>query len=113
VALVVLDIAVSVVALLIAFALGLVALAFVTQLTTVSGTCGADPSLSCNPTQLGIAAYGLLAVTVLAFFLGFGFAIVRIIQKRYTFAWTVGALVVMLIAFYAASFIAGGAVTAL
>lgn len=108
VALVALDIAVSALALFFAFGLGLTALAFVTQITAVSRSCGADGS--CNTTLLGVAGYGLLAVTILAFFLGLGFTIVRIIQKRLTFPWAVGALVVMLLGFYAATFLAGSAV---
>ena len=111
VALVVVDIAVSAVALFFAFGLGLTALAFVTQLTGVSARCGTDASFACNTTLLGIATYGLLAVTILGFFLGLGFTIVRIIQKRLTFPWAVGALVVLLVAFYAATFLAGAAVT--
>lgn len=112
VALVAVDIAVSVIALFFAFGLGLLSLAFVTQLTGVSSSCGTDAALTCNTTLLGVATFGLLAVTILGFFLGLGLTIVRIIQKRLTFPWAVGALVVMLIGFYAATFLAGAAVTA-
>lgn len=112
-ALVVLDIVVSIVALLFAFALGLLSVALVTQLIAVAGSCSADTTLTCDPALLTVAGYGLLAVTILGFFLGLGFTIVRLIQRRYTFPFAVGAFVVLVVAFYVASFIAGSAVAPL
>lgn len=107
-ALVIADIVVSVLVLAFALTFGLYSFAFVGQLATLSTSCGDD----CNGLLLGIATYGLLAVTVLGFFLAVGFVVVRLVQKRFTWPWPVGALVVMIVAFYIAAWLAGAAVPA-
>ena len=109
-ALVALDIVASVAVLSFALVFGIVVLTFVGQLVTLASTCGTD--LQCTQPLLNIATYGLLAVTVVVFCLGLGLGIVRVIQRRYTFPWTFGALLVMLLAFYLFSFLAGQAVPA-
>ena len=109
-ALVVVDLVASVIVLAFALVFGLVMLGFVSQLVTFAATCGADAALECNATLLGIATYGLLGVTVIVFCLGLGLGIVRTIQRRYTFPWTFGALVIMLLAFYLSSYLTGQAV---
>lgn len=106
--LVAVDLVVSVALLLFALVFGLYSLAFVAQLSAATGTCGAD----CNTTLLTAVAYGLLAVTILTFFLGLGFSIVRVIRKRTTWPWAVGTLVVLIVAFYIAAFLVGQAVPA-
>lgn len=110
----VVDIVASVAILAFAFVLGLVTLSFVTQLSGLGAVCGAGPytGLECNSTVLGIATYGLLAVTVLAFVIGLGMAIVRIIQKRFTFFWPLGALILMIAAFYFFTWLASQTVPA-
>jgi hypothetical protein len=100
---VVVDIVVSVILLAFGLTFGAYSLAFVAQLSELSTGCGAG----CNTTLLSVAAYGLLAVTVLGFFLGLGFAIVRAIRRRYTWPSPLIALVVMIAGFYVAAWIAG------
>lgn|GEM_PF-4166587 len=109
VALVAADIVVSFAILIFALLFGLVALGFAAQFGNFGSICGAGPysGLECNATALGVATYGLLTVTVVAFFLGIGMTIVRIIQKRFTFFWPLGALIVMVAAFFLASWVAG------
>ena len=85
-------------------------LQFVNQLYGFSASCAADASLGCNTALLNVATYGLLGVTVIVFVLGLGMAIVKVIQRRYTIFWTFGALVIMILAFYAASYLTGQAV---
>jgi hypothetical protein len=101
---------------IIAFALvfGLVTVSFVSQLSGLAAACGAGPysGLECNSTVLGIATFGLLAVTVLAFVIGLGMAIVRIIQKRFTFFWPLGALILMIVSFYFFTWLASQTVPA-
>lgn len=105
-ALVVVDIVVSVALFIFSLVFGLYSVAFVVQLNEVAGSCGAG----CNTGLLTAVAYGLLAVTVLGFFLGFGFAVVRVIRKRYTWPWAIATLVVLIVAFYLAAFLGGQAV---
>lgn len=107
-----LDIVVSIAVLSFALVFGLVMLQFVGQLYEFAATCSTDPAIECNQTLLGIATYGLLAVVVIVFFLGLGFGIVRAIQRRYTWPWTVGALVIMVLSFYLSSYLTGQAVPA-
>ena len=109
-AVVALDLIASVAILAFALVFGLVMLQFVNQLYGFSASCAADASLGCNTALLGVATYGLLGVTVIVFVLGLGMAIVKVIQRRYTIFWTFGALVIMILAFYAASYLTGQAV---
>ena len=111
-ALVVLDIVASVIVLSFALVFGLVMLGFVTQLVDIASTCGTDAGLQCNATLLAIATYGLLGVTVIVFCLGLGFGIVRTIQRRYTVPWTLGALLIMILAYYVSLIITNQAVIA-
>ncbi|MBX3098060.1 MAG: hypothetical protein KF761_00640 [Salinibacterium sp.] len=113
-ALVIVDIVASVIILALALLLGLVVLGFVAQFAGFTSGCGPGPypGLQCNTTVLSIATYGLLTVTVVAFFVGLGMAIVRIIQKRATFVWPLGAVIVMIAAFYLAAWVAGQTVAA-
>ncbi len=104
--LVIVDLVASVALFLFALVFGLYAVAFVVQLNDIAGTCGSG----CNTGLLTAVAYGLLTVTVLGFFLGFGFAVVRVIRKRYTWPWAVGTLVVLIVGFYLAAFLGSQAV---
>jgi hypothetical protein len=76
---------------------------------TITSTCDAGPhaGLTCNSTALSIAAYGLIVIAILAFAVGLGMVIVSLIRRRFTFWWPLGALVVMIIAFYLATWVAG------
>ena len=102
------DIVASVAILAFALVFGFVSLYFVTQFAGFGAECGTGPyeGLQCNGTVLGIATFGLLIITVLAFVLGLGMTIVRLIQKRFTFVWPLGALAVMIAAFYFFSWLA-------
>ena len=98
----VVDLIVSAAALVFALVFGLASIYYGSQFSGFALECGAGPytGVQCNGTVLGIATYGLLIVTVLAFCIALGMTIVRIIQKRFTFFWPVGALVLMIAAFY-------------
>lgn len=63
--------------------------------------------LTCNSTVLGIVVYGLIGVSVLALFLGFGMFIVSIIRKRIAFVWPLGAIVLTIALFYLGTWAAG------
>lgn len=106
--LVVVDIVASVAILAFALVFGLVTVYYVTQFAGFGSECGTGPypGLQCNGAVLGIATFGLLIIAVLAFVLGLGMTIVRIIQKRFTFVWPLGALAVMIAAFYFFSWLA-------
>jgi hypothetical protein len=107
--LVAVDIAVSVVLLLVAIGMTLVNVGYVTIFPTFIQDCtiGQYPGLQCNSTALSIATYGLLTVTILAMFASIGLVIVRLIQRRYTFVWALGGLIVLILAFYIAAWVAG------
>lgn len=113
-AIVILDVAATVVTLVVALVFGLVILGFAAQFAGFTAACGPGPypGLQCNSTVLGFATYGLLTVTVMAFFVGIGMAIVRMIQKRLAFVWPLGAFIVMIAAFYLAAWAAGQTVPA-
>lgn len=100
--LVVADLIVSFAVLVFALVFGLVAIYYDGQFHGFAIECGTGQytGLQCNAAVLGLATYGLLIVTVLAFCVGVGMTIVRIIQKRFTFFWPVGALIVMILAFF-------------
>lgn len=96
------DLVVAFAVLVFALVFGLAAVFYDSQFSGFATECGTGPypGVQCNGTVLAIATYGLLIVTVLAFCIGLGMTIVRIIQKRLVFVWPVGALAVMIIAFY-------------
>ena len=113
-AIVIADIAATVAILVVALVFGLVILGFAAQFGGFTAACGpgAYPGLQCNSTVLGVATYGILTVTVVAYFVGIGMAIVRIIQKRLAFVWPLGAFIIMIAAFYLAAWAAGQTVPA-
>ena len=108
-ALVIVDIAVSVVLLLVALGLAIVSATYATAFGGFTAECGTGPypGLECNGTALGIATFGLLGVAIVGLFAGAGMVIVRIIQKRYTFVWAIATVVVLYVAFFAATWLAG------
>ncbi|CAN5188509.1 hypothetical protein BH09ACT5_BH09ACT5_01940 [soil metagenome] len=107
--LVTVDILASVALLLFALGLTLVSVGYSSLFRDFTANCGDGPypGLQCNDTALSVASFGLLAVAVLAMFIAVGMVIVRLIQKRYTFAWPLGAVIVMIVVFFAASWLAG------
>ncbi|MCU1579646.1 MAG: hypothetical protein JWP19_1850 [Rhodoglobus sp.] len=109
VVLVVLDIVAGVVLLVISLSLGLGVLLSAVQYGALNTGCGAGPyqGLTCNSTVLSIVVYGLMAVAVLAFFLGLGFFVVNMVRKRYGFYWPLAAIIVTVGLFYLGSWVAG------
>ena len=101
-ALVIADIVASIV--LTIFALG-IALAIAGNATLYLGvlqecTPSQVDGLTCNGTALSIICVGLIIVAVLGFLLALGFVIVKLIQRRWSFWWPLGAIVIMLGLFY-------------
>lgn len=107
--LVVADIAASVILLVVAIGMTLVSLGYVAIFPTFIADCtvGDYPGLQCNSTALSLATYGLLTVTILVMFASIGMVVVRLIQRRYTSAWALGGLIILIAAFYLAAWIAG------
>jgi hypothetical protein len=63
--------------------------------------------MTCNSSVLGIAIFVMIAVAILAFFLGLGFFVVAMIHKRFGFFWPLGAIIVTLVVFYIGTWIVG------
>ena len=102
-----LDVAVSAVVFVFALVFGLTLLTFVNQLTEAAATCVDDAALQCDPVLLTNTSYLLLGITVLGFFLGLGFGIVRALRRRYMFPWAFGTIAVLILGFYLAAWLAG------
>ena len=107
--LVVVDIVASVALLLFAIGMTMVSLSYTRIFPGFTENCGDRqyPGLECNATALAIATYGLLVVTILAMFGAVGMVVIRLIQKRYTFLWPLGAVIVLIAAFWVAAWLAG------
>ncbi|MBC7590191.1 MAG: hypothetical protein H7226_03980 [Salinibacterium sp.] len=108
VALVTVDIVISAILLTFGAVLALTVLGYSTLFGNITADCGAGPfdGIQCNTTALSIAVYGMIAVTIIGFFLGVGMFIVSLIRKRPTFWWPLGAVILIIIAFYVASWVA-------
>ncbi|MDO7881608.1 hypothetical protein [Antiquaquibacter soli] len=109
VALVVIDIVASILLLFFAASLALVVITTATAYQGLTAECGSGPfeGITCNGTVLGIVTIGMIVIAVLATFLAVGFVIVNLIRRRYTFYWPVGAIVIMIVATWIGSWIAG------
>ena len=109
VALVAVDIIASILILGFGAVLALTVLGYAMLFGGFTAECGTGPyeGLTCNATALAIASYGLMAVAIIGYFIGFGMVIVSLIRRRYTFWWPLGAVLVIVAAFYLASWIAG------
>jgi hypothetical protein len=110
----VLDVIASVVLLVISggISFGVVVSAF--AYGGLNAECGAGPytGLTCNATVLAIVVYGLMAIAIIAGFLGLGMVIVSLIRRRYTFWWPLAAIVVTVGFFYLGTWVAGMTVPA-
>lgn len=108
-ALVVIDIIASILLLFFAASLALVVITTATAYQGLTAECGSGPfeGITCNGTVLGIVTIGMIVIAVLATFLAVGFVIVNLIRRRYTFYWPVGAIVIMIVATWIGSWIAG------
>ena len=109
VALVVLDVTVGVILIIISLVIGIGVLLSAVQYGGIQAQCGTGPydGVTCNATVLSIVVYGLMAVAVIAFFLGVGFFIVSMIRRRYGFYWPLAAIIVTVGLFYVGSWVAG------
>jgi hypothetical protein len=107
----IIDLVVGIALTVIAALIGLVMLAYVTQLGQLSAVCtGLTPEgTRCDPGFLG--AMGVLgtAIVVLGWFLPAGFLVVRAIQRRLVFFLPVVALVVMYAGYLLVSALLGAA----
>ena len=108
IALVTVDIVISAIPLAFGAVLALTVLGYSSQFGTITADCGAGPfdGIQCNTTALSIPVYRMIAVTIIGSFLGIGTFIVSLIRKRLTFWWPLGAVILILIAFYVASWVA-------
>jgi hypothetical protein len=61
-----------------------------------------------NGGALVAVTYGMIGIAVLASFLAFGFVVVGLIRRRYTFLWPLAAIVVMIATTWIATAILGG-----
>jgi hypothetical protein len=107
--LVVLDVIASIVLVAFGLVFGLVALNYAQAYNGISAVCNEGPyeGLTCNQGALGAVIIALSAIAVLAIALGFGMTIVSFIRKRYAFWWPLGAIVVLLAAFYGSAALVG------
>ena len=108
-ALVTLDIVAGIVFIVFGIVVALGVLTTAISFGALHDTCGAGPydGLTCNSTVLGIVVYGLMAVAVLALFLGFGLFLVNVIRKRVAFYWPLAGIVLTLVLFYIGTWVAG------
>jgi hypothetical protein len=67
---------------------------------------GEANGLVCNSTMLGGAVIGMIAIAIVAFFLGLGFFAVAIFRKRYGFFWPLGAIIITVGVFYLGTWLA-------
>jgi hypothetical protein len=104
-----LDIVVSVIILAFGAVLALTVLTYAGQFGGLTAECGTGPftGLECNSTALSIAVFALIAVTILSFFLSIGMVIVSLIRKRVIFPWPLGGVILIIVAFYIAAWVAG------
>jgi hypothetical protein len=107
-ALVTIDIVASILLLMISGALAVTVIANARAYGEISTVCGAGPysGLECNGTVLAIVVYGLIGVTVLAAFGGFGMVLVSLIRRRYSWWWPFGAIVITIAFFWVGTWIA-------
>ena len=103
------DIVVSVVLLAFGAVLALTVLTYAGQFSSVTADCGSGPfsGLECNSTALSIAVFALIAVTILSYFLSVGMVIVSLIRKKIIFLWPLAGVILIVIAFYVATWVAG------
>ena len=113
-ALVTVDIIVSVALLAFGAVLSLIVISYATLYNDLISDCGPGSyeGLQCNGTVLSAAVIGLIVVTVLAYFLAVGMVIVSLIRKRYTFWWPLGAVIIVIAAFYVSTWVVGMTVPA-
>jgi hypothetical protein len=68
---------------------------------------GEANGLVCNSTMLGGAVIGMIAIAIVAFFLGLGFFAVAFFRKRYGFFWPLAAIIITVGVFYLGTWLAG------
>jgi O-antigen ligase len=108
-ALIVLDVVAGIVLLAVGAVLAIGVISSAIAYGGLHAECGDGPhgGLACNSTALGIVVYGLIAVAILALFLGFGMFLVSLVRKRLAFYWPLAAIVITIVLFYAGTWVAG------
>ncbi len=106
-ALVIVDIVASIALLVFALGVAILVAGNATAYLSVLEEC--TPSqvdgLTCNGTVLSIVCVALIVVAVLGFLVALGMVIVKLIQRRWTFWWPLGANVLMIGLFYLGTWI--------
>lgn len=74
--------------------------------SSYSGLCTSSQSSACNATSLSAIVFGVMAVVIVVAFLGVGMVIVSLIRRRLLFVWPLGAIGVILVAFYLGTWVA-------
>jgi hypothetical protein len=97
-----LDLAAGIVLALIGALIGFVMLAYMGQLPQLAAVCEGVPvdGLRCSPDFLNtitIVGYGIV---IFAWFLSFGFFVVRVLRRRIGFFWPIIGVVVMILGYY-------------
>ncbi len=106
--LVTIDIVASVLLLMVSGALAVTVIANARAYGDITASCGSGPysGLECNGTVLAIAVFGLIGIAILAAFVGFGMVLVSLIRRRYSFWWPLGSIILMIAAFWVATWVA-------
>lgn len=107
--LVALDVIAGILLILVGLGVGLAVLTSAISYGGLHAGCGAGPyeGLVCNSTVLGAVVFGLIAVAVLAWFLGLGFFVVSVIRKRLAFIWPLAGVIVTIVLFYIGTWLVG------
>lgn len=108
-ALVAADIVAGVILVVFGIAVGVVVFANALAYTALKTECDVGAT-SCGPT-IDAIVIALMAVAVLALFLGVGLFIVALIRKRVGFYWPLAGIVLTLAVFYAGTWAAGVAIS--
>ena len=107
-ALVTVDIVAGILFVIFGAVLALVVFTTAVSFLQLPAACGAEAG-SCGPTVM-VVAYGLMFVSVLALFLGFGMFIVSLIRKKLAFYWPLIGAAVTLVLFYVGAWVLGAAI---
>lgn len=84
----------------------LIAFGIVLGLVVISAAAAYAATEAAEPALMAAAAFGIIAIAVIATFLGIGFFVVALIRRRVAFVWPLVAVIVTVIAFYAGTWLA-------
>ncbi|SOE70271.1 hypothetical protein SAMN06296378_2185 [Salinibacterium xinjiangense] len=81
------------------------------QFSSVTADCGSGSGpftgLECNSTALSVAVLALIAVMILSYVPSVGMVIVSLIRKKVIFLWPLAGVILIVVAFYLATSLAG------